>query len=76
MIVYKDRRFCSQKCANTQCNRNINDIVIADAKKWWATYSDNGSPPINMCDLKTDGCGYLPDAEYSFESFADETNDN
>ena len=58
MLCYKGQTFCSQKCGNTECPRNLTDAVIADARKWWGgCYKD---PPIDIADLKTDTCGYLP----------------
>ena len=58
MICYRDKTFCSQKCANTECSRNLTDTVMADARRWWSGCA--GDLPIDIADLKTDSCGYLP----------------
>ena len=57
MLCYKDQTFCSQECANTECSRNLNESVMADARRWWI---GNGDPPFDFADLKTDSCGYIP----------------
>ena len=57
MLCYKDQTFCGQKCANTECHRNLSEAVMADARRWWE--GCDGDPPIDIADLKTDSCGYL-----------------
>ena len=56
MMVYADRSFCSQKCANESCDRCVTKKVIERGTKWW------GSPdfPIALSDYKTDTCGFIP----------------
>jgi len=55
MICYRDMTFCSHPCANTECIRNMNDDVRARARAWWG----NDDPPIDMDDMRTDGCGFV-----------------
>lgn len=56
MLCYLDRKFCSHPCANTECSRNINDDVRARARAWWGS---EGEPPIDMSDMRADGCGFM-----------------
>ena len=58
MICYKDQTFCSHECANAECHRNLTDAAMASARRWWE--GCDGDPPINIADLKTDICGYMP----------------
>ncbi|WP_041360217.1 hypothetical protein [Nitrosomonas sp. Is79A3] len=57
MPCYLDKRFCSQPCANADCSRNFNDVVMAHARAWWGT---EGEPPIDFSDMRTDECGFVP----------------
>lgn len=52
-LCYKDRQFCSAPCATTECSRNLNDAVLADAKRWWGNLP--GEAPIAMADM-SQGC--------------------
>ena len=56
MICYRDMTFCSHPCANTACSRNLNDDVRERARAWWGSYGD---PPIDISDMRTDGCGFV-----------------
>lgn len=57
MICYRDITFCSHPCANTECSRNMNNDVRARARAWWGT---EGDPPIDMADMRTGECGFVP----------------
>lgn len=56
MLCYRDRTFCSQQCANTACNRNMNDEVMFNARAWWGTEAE---PTICFGDLRTNDCGFI-----------------
>jgi hypothetical protein len=45
-------------CANTDCSRNFNDDVMANARAWWGT--NNSEPPIDFSDMRNDECGFIP----------------
>ena len=55
MICYRDKAFCSQECANSECDRNFNDNVLLQAIAWFG----NDNPPIQFADFKTDDCGFV-----------------
>ena len=38
-------------------NGNLNDDVRARARAWWGT---EGDPPIDMADMRTGECGFVP----------------
>ena len=56
MICYKDRSWCSTKCANLECTRNFTEEERAKARAWWP---GEGGPPVAFTDFKTDTCGYI-----------------
>ena len=56
MPCYLDKRFCNQPCANTDCSRNFNDGVMANARAWWGS---DGEPPIDFAYMRTGKCGFV-----------------
>lgn len=52
-LCYRDRQYCSAPCVNTECSRNLNDSVLAAAKRWWGDLP--GEAPIAMADM-SNGC--------------------
>lgn len=51
MMCYKDRTFCSAKCANKACFRYFDEVTQEAANKWWGS----DTPPIAFCDFSK-GC--------------------
>ena len=51
MLCYKDKTFCSVKCDELKCSRNLTEEVRKAAREWWG--SDNA--PIAVADLSN--CG-------------------
>lgn len=55
MPYYKDKTFCNQECANTECPRNFNDGVMSGEKSWWR----GEEPPVYFANLRNDDCGFV-----------------
>jgi hypothetical protein len=61
-LCYLDRQFCSAPCGNTECGRNLNDKVYADARRWWR--DQPGEAPIAMADMSKGCDGFVPVPEH------------
>ena len=52
MICFKDRTFCSAKCKTTDCFRNWNANLQAEAERWAAGFIPKGEPiPVAWSDF-------------------------
>lgn len=52
MISFKDRSFCSSRCANQTCPRFFTDELHEAASKWWG----GDDAPVAFMDFKAGGC--------------------
>lgn len=57
IMTYKDKTWCchSSLCANTTCDRNLNDDEVKQAIRWWGGLDF----PVVYSDFKTDDCGFI-----------------
>jgi len=55
MLAYKDMTFCSAKCANPTCERNLTEAEREKAIKWWGSKDF----PIALSDFSSDCDKYI-----------------
>jgi len=67
MLCYKDRTFCSVKCAELRCTRNLTEDVIRDAEAWWGSEE----APITTSDLSST-CGMYKPITGTIREFSEE----
>ena len=48
MLGYKDMTYCTAKCGNQDCFRQLTDKVFEDGKRWWG----HENFPIYTADFK------------------------
>lgn len=72
MICYRDRQWCSQKCSNLECSRNMTPAEQVKADAWWNEWKTDYETPIDVRDMKdSDFCkasgGYMEPIEVERE---------
>lgn len=55
ILVYGGRTWCSQVCANLECEHNFTEGEHKAAIFWWGSEDY----PLAKADLKTDECGFI-----------------
>ena len=60
MLCYKDKSFCSAKCAETHCHRQFTDKERENADKWWATWGSTHPVPVAFSDFSPTCPAYIP----------------
>lgn len=48
MMCFLDKTFCSQKCGNLECERNLTPEREKQAQTWWG----GEDVPIALCDFR------------------------
>jgi hypothetical protein len=58
MICFRDRLFCSARCATVECDRHWNETLAAQARAWWG----KDGAPVASADMSVGCIDYKPEA--------------
>ena len=60
MLCYKDKTFCSAKCAQDNCPRNWETEDKAAYNRWSQDFGGDGEGPVAFSDFSSNCPSYIP----------------